>query len=84
MLASYVIGIAAVVGILASRGSMRLALIYIPVAFIGALLGALVALGDAPLLLRYPVFNPYTLALLGSGVFVYGAWRWRRSRTTND
>ena len=83
MLAIYLLVIAAVVGSIASRGNGRLALLYLPVALAGALLGAFVAFGDAPFLLHYRVFNPYTLALLGSVTLVFGAWLWRRHRTTN-
>ena len=82
MLAINIVLIAVVVGIIASRGSPRLAILYVPVAVIGALLGAFVAFGDAPFLLRYPIFNPFTLALLGSVVVVSGVWLWRRRRTT--
>ena len=82
MLAINIVLIAVVVGIIASRGSPRLAILYVPVALIGALLGAFVAFGDAPFLLRYPIFNPFTLALLGSVVVVSGVWLWRRRRTT--
>ena len=83
MLAIYLLVISAAVGTIASRGNWRLALLYVPVAFFGALLGAFAAFGDAPFLLRYRIFNPFTLALLGSVALVCGAWLWRRSRTTN-
>ena len=83
MLAIYLLVIAAVVGTIVSRGNRRLALLYVPVALVGALLGAFVAFGDAPFLLRYHIFNPFTLALLGSVALVCGVWLWRRHRTTN-
>jgi hypothetical protein len=59
-----------------------LALLYVPVALVGAFLGAFVAFGDGPFLRRYPVFNPFTLALLGSVALVCGAWLWRSRRTS--
>ena len=73
MLALYVLVVGAVVGAIASRGNPRLALLYVPVAFLGALLGAVAGFGDAPFLLRYGFINPFTLALLGSALFVGGA-----------
>lgn len=84
MLAIYLLVVAAAVGAIASRGNGRLALLYVPVALIGALLGAFVALGDSPFLLRYPVLNPFTLALLGSVALVCGAWLWRSRRERFD
>jgi hypothetical protein len=83
MLAIYLLVIAAAVGAIASRGNGRLALLYVPVALAGALLGAFVAFGDVPFLLRYPAFNSFTLALLGSVAVVCGVWLWRRHRQTN-
>lgn len=84
MLAIYLLVIAAAVGTIASRGNRRLALLYVPLAFVGALLGAFVAFGDAPFLLRYRIFNPFTLALVGAVALVCGASLWgRRSKTTN-
>ena len=83
MLAIYLLVIAGAVGTIASRGNGRLALLYVPVALVGALVGAFVAFGDVPFLLRYPAFNPFTLALLGSVGLVFGAWLWRNHRTTN-
>jgi hypothetical protein len=83
VLAIYLLLIAVAVGMIASRGSPRLAMLYVPAALVGALFGAFVAFGDAPFLLRYPIFNPFTLALLCSVVVVSGVWLWRRQRTTN-
>ncbi|MDX1440224.1 MAG: hypothetical protein R3284_10005 [Rubricoccaceae bacterium] len=83
MLAVYLLLIAAAVGWIASRGNLRLALLYVPVALVGALLGAFVAFDDAPFLLRYPVFNSFTLALLGSVALVCGVQLWQRNRTTS-
>ena len=83
MLAIYLLVIAVVVGAIASRQNWRLALLYVPVAFVGALLGAFVAFGDAPFLLRYRIFNPFTLASLGSIVLVSCVWIWRHCGTTN-
>jgi hypothetical protein len=83
VLAIYLLVIAVAVGFIASGGSGRLALLYVPVALVGAFLGAFVAFGDAPLLLRYRIFNPFTLALLGSVALVYGASLWRRHGRTN-
>jgi hypothetical protein len=82
MLAIYVVLIAAALGTIASKGNRRLALLYVPVAFVGALLGALLGMGDAQVLLRYPILNPFTLALFGSLALVCGAWLWQRSRTS--
>jgi len=81
VLATYLIFIAVAVGMIASRGNLRLAMLYVPVALIGALTGALVALGDAPFLMQYPILNSFTLALLCSVVVVSGVWLWRRRRT---
>ncbi len=83
MLATYLFLIAVAVGVIASKGNWRLALLYVPVALVGAFLGALVAFGDAPFLLRYPVVNPFTLAVLGSAALVCGVWLWRRRTMTN-
>jgi len=83
VLAIYLFVIALAVGMIASRGNGRLALLYVPVALVGAFLGAFAAFGDAPFLLRYRIFNPFTLALLGAVVLVWGASVWQRHRTTN-
>ena len=83
MLAIYLLLIAVAVGMIASRGNSRLAMLYVPVALVGALLGAFAAFGDAPFLLRYPIFNPFTLAMLSSVTVVSGVWLWRRQRTTD-
>jgi len=83
VLASYLLVIATAVGMLASRGNLRLAMLYVPVSLAGALLGAFFAFGDAPFLLRYPIVNPFTLALLGSVVLVGGVWLWRSQRRTD-
>jgi len=84
VLAIYLLVIAVTVGTIASRGNWRLALLYVSVALVGALLGAFVAFGDAPFLLRYPIFNPFTLALLGSVTLVCGVWFLRRPRTISS
>ena len=81
MLAIYVLVIAAVVGGIASKGNWRLLLLYVPLALVGALLGAFVAFGDVLFLARNRIFSPFTLAPLGSVALVWGAWLWRRSRT---
>jgi hypothetical protein len=83
VLAVYLFVIAAVVGAIASRGDLRSALLYVPVALVGALLGAFAAFGDAPFLLRYPIFNPFTLGLAGSVELVCCVWFWRHRGTTN-
>lgn len=84
MLAIYLLVIAGTVGTIASRGNWRLALLYVPVALIGALLGAFAAFGDAPFLLRSPIFNPFTLALIGSVALVCGVWFLRRLRAISS
>lgn len=58
-------------------------MLYVPLGLVGALLGAFVAFGDAPYLLRYPIFNSFTLALLGSVALVFGARLWRSQKTTD-
>lgn len=83
MLAIYLFVIAVVVGGIASGQNWRLVLLYVPVAFVGALLGAFISFGDAPLLLRYPILNQFTLSLLGSIALVLCSWIWRHRRTTN-
>lgn len=39
----------------------------------GSLVGAFLAFGDAPFLLRYPIFNPMTLSVVGSLVLTGAA-----------
>ena len=57
---------------------------YLVFSLTGSLLGAFLALGDAPFLLRYPIFNPMTLSVVGSlvltGLAVAMTTRRRRMR----
>ena len=39
---------------------------YFVFSLIGAVVGAFLAFGDAPFLLRFPVLNPFTLSVVGS------------------
>jgi uncharacterized membrane protein YeaQ/YmgE (transglycosylase-associated protein family) len=82
VLAIYLLSVAAVVGLVASSGDLRSALLYVPLALVGAFLGALAAFGDAPFLLRYPIFNSFTLAFLGSVVLVCAARFFAGRKTT--
>lgn len=66
MLALYLLVVAMIVGVIASQGNARSALLYVPVALFGALLGAFAAFGDVPFLIRYPLVNPFTLAFASS------------------
>ncbi len=66
MLALYMIILAIIVGGVASLGNMRSALLYVPVAGLGALFGALIAFGDVPFLVEHAYLNPFILSLLGS------------------
>ena len=83
MLALYLLVVGVVVGAIASRGNLRLTLLYVPFATLGALLGAFAAFGDAPFLLHYRFIDPFTLALLGSAGLTWLVWLWRR-RATKD
>lgn len=43
----------------------------IVVGFVGALVGAVLGFGDAPLFLKYPFLNEITLMVAGSFLFVF-------------
>lgn len=60
----------AAVGVVASRPVSWKALIYVPVGIVGAFVGALLSFGDAPLLMRYPFLNPWTLSVLSAVIVV--------------
>ncbi len=81
MLVLYLAVVALIIGIIASGGNARTALVYVPAALLGALIGAFAAFGDVPFLLRHPFLNPFTLALVGSigGVAVVWIWQQRGS-----
>lgn len=46
--------------------------VYIPASIVGAFVGAFLSFGDAPLLMRYPHLNPWTLSVLAAVVVVTG------------
>ena len=48
----------------------RRTLVYIGIAVIGALGGAFLAFGDAPILMKYPILNERTTSVLGAVVVV--------------
>ena len=60
----------AAIGFVASRPVSWKALIYVPVGIVAAFVGALLSFGDAPLLMRYPVLNPWTLSVLSAVIVV--------------
>jgi hypothetical protein len=84
MLGFYIIVLAILVGCLASKGNVRSALLYIPVAGLGAIAGAFIAFGDAPFLVDNGFLNPFLLSLLGSLIFVEALWVWKKKRQNND
>ena len=69
-LALHLLVLGAAVGVVASRPVSWKALMYVPVGIGGAVVGALLSFGDAPLLMRYPVLSPWTLAVLSSVIVV--------------
>ena len=60
----------AAIGFVASRPVSWKALIYVPGGIVGAFVGALLSFGDAPLLMRYPFLNPWTLSVLSAVIVV--------------
>lgn len=53
----------------------------VAVGVVGALSGALLGFGDAPLFLKYPIFNEKTLMVVGSILFVFIKVSVTRNRT---
>ena len=81
MLAIYLVVVAILVGGIASRGNARSAFLYIPVALLGAIVGAFSALGNSPIFIspsfmRFPA--PILLSLLGSVAFTAIVWVWKK------
>ena len=62
-----------VVGILPSllKLDKKFSITNIVVGFVGALVGAFLGFGDAPLFLKYPFLNEITLMVAGSFLFVF-------------
>ena len=81
MLALYLVVVAILVGGIASRGNARSAFLYIPVALLGAIVGAFFALGDSPIFMS-PIFMrfpaPFLLSLLCSVAFTAIVWVWQK------
>ena len=73
MLIAFILVTGIVVGIL--PGLLKLDKMFsitnIAVGFVGALVGAFLGFGDAPLLLRYPFLNEITLMVAVSFLFVF-------------
>jgi hypothetical protein len=81
MLILYLAVVALIVGMIASRSCGRSALVYVPTALLGALIGAFAAFGDVPFLLRHSLVNPFTLAPVGSVGVVTIVWAWHKRGT---
>jgi hypothetical protein len=81
MLVIYLVVVGMIIGTIASGGRARTAVVYVPAALLGALLGAFAAFGDARFLLRHPLVNPFTLGLVGSVGVVAVLWAWQQRRT---
>ena len=70
MLIIYILVVGIAVGYVASLRKTRFpSIIYIPIAFLGALIGAFLSFGDAPLYLKYPILNIWTIPAAFSIVF---------------
>jgi len=83
MLILYIIVIGVMVGGLASHRNSRSALLYVPLAILGALMGAFATFGDASFLLRNQFFNPFTMPPLASAIIVGIAYVWKNRKKPN-
>jgi hypothetical protein len=70
MLGFHIIILAMLVGGIASKGNARSAFLYIPVAGLGAIIGAFIAFGNVPFLVDNGFLNPFLSSLFGSLIFV--------------
>ena len=66
----HVVVAGAAVGIVAARHVSWKVAVYAPVGIVGAFIGAVLSFGDAPLLMRYPSLNPWTLSVLAAVLLV--------------
>ena len=73
MLILFILVTGIVVGILPSllKLDKKFSITNIVVGFVGALVGAFLGFGDAPLFLKYPFLNEITLMVAGSFLFVF-------------
>ena len=62
----HIVGVGTSIGVLMARRIDWKLVCYTPVGVVGALVGALLSFGDAPVLMRYPVLNPWTLSIVGA------------------
>ena len=70
----YLLLVSLVVAVISTRRRIGLRTLgYFLIALAGAVAGALVAFGDDPLLMRYPLVNERTMPVFGSVVFVAAA-----------
>ena len=66
----HVVVAGAAIGIVAAQHVSWKMAVYAPVGIVGAFIGAVLSFGDAPLLMRYPSLNPWTLSVLAAVLFV--------------
>lgn len=70
MLLFYLLVVGSTVGaIAAGKPGVRMA-VYVTIGVIGAFMGAFLAFGDAPFLMRYPLLNELTVSLIMSVLLV--------------
>ena len=60
----------AAIGLVAARHLSWKVAVYVPIGIVGAFVGALLSFGDAPLLMRYPYLNPWTLSVMAAVLLV--------------
>ena len=85
MLILFILVTGIVVGILPGlfRVDKMFSIINIVVAFVGALVGAFLGFGDAPLFLKYPFLNEITLMVAVSILFIFIKVSVKRNRTAS-
>ena len=66
----YIILVGSIIGLTASRQSKRKRFIYVPIALVGAFVGAFLSFGDAPFLMSRPYLTPWTVAIIASALLV--------------
>ncbi len=66
----HVLGAGATIGLVAARHLSWRVAVYVPIGILGAFVGALLSFGDAPLLMRYPYLNPWTLSVMAAVLLV--------------
>ncbi len=60
----------AAIGLVAAGHLTWKVAVYVPIGILGAFVGALLSFGDAPLLMRYPYLNPWTLSVMAAVLLV--------------